>query len=91
MAESEPDGEVLSAGKRRRRQAALRGASKKIPAVDGLDAPTVAAIAAAIRLHESSLEEANRILATWTKASVSVWKTSRRMPNLRYFGKRYGV
>jgi hypothetical protein len=88
MAESEPVREAASEVKRRRRQASLRAASKKIPADDGLDAPTVAAIAAAIRLHESSLEEANRILATWTKASVSVWKTSRRMPNLRYFGKR---
>lgn len=84
-AESEPGSEAASGDKRRRRPAA----SRKLPADDGLDAPTVAAIAAAIRLHESSLEEANRILATWTKGSVSLWKSNRPMPNMRFFGKRY--
>ncbi len=51
---------------------------------------TIVAIATAIRLHESSIEEANRILATWTKASVSAWKTSRTMPNRRFLNSRWG-
>jgi hypothetical protein len=59
-------------------------------AADEMDAHTIVAIAAAIRLHESSMEEANRILATWTKASVSTWKASRMMPNRRFFDKRRG-
>ena len=86
MAESEADTKVASRGKKRKRSAI----SRKITAADVLDAPTVAAIATAIRLHESSLEEANRILATWTKASVSMWKSNRTMPNLRFFDKRHG-
>jgi len=54
------------------------------------DAYTLIAIATAIRLHEASLEEANRILATWTKASMSVWKANRSMPNSRFFNDRWG-
>ncbi len=76
------------ASRRKRRK---RGtSSREISSDDAMDAPTIVAIAAAIRLHESSMEEANRILATWTKASVSMWKTNRLMPNQRYFDKRYG-
>jgi hypothetical protein len=55
-----------------------------------LDAHTVVAIATAIRLHEAALEEENRILATWTKAQTSTWKTSRVMPNRGYFSNRWG-
>ena len=70
--------------KRRKRTETSRTAD------DELDAHTIVAIATAIRLHESSMEEANRILATWTKASVSTWKASRMMPNRRFFDKRRG-
>ena len=48
---------------------------------------TIVAIATAIRLHESSIEEANRILATWKKASLSMWKTNRTMPNRRFYNR----
>ena len=64
--------------------------SRRSASDEALDAYTVVAIAAAIRLHEAALEEENRILATWTKAPTSAWKTNRLMPNRIFFEKRWG-
>ncbi len=64
--------------------------ARKSASEDMLDAYTVVAIATAIRLHEAALEEENRILATWSKASTSIWKTNRAMPNRHFFENRWG-
>ena len=74
--------------KRIERRLAIR--ERPIGSDEMLDAHTVVAIATAIRLHEAALEEENRILATWTKAQTSAWKTSRVMPNRGFFTNRWG-
>lgn len=83
---AEPETAPVPERRRRRYAAPVRRSGED----EQPDWHTIVAIATAIRLHESSIEEANRILATWTKASVSAWKTSRTMPNRRFLNSRWG-
>jgi hypothetical protein len=79
------DTSEISASELRRRRRVMASAPRKHSEDEPTDAHSIAAIAAAIRLHEASIEEANRILVTWKRASVSMWKANRSMPNGRFF------
>jgi Na+-transporting methylmalonyl-CoA/oxaloacetate decarboxylase gamma subunit len=50
----------------------------------------LAAVVAAIFLHEEEVEEENRLLLTWKRASTNMWKASRSMPNDTFFNARGG-
>ena len=46
---------------------------------------SIAAVVAAIFLHEQEVEAENRLLLTWRRASVNQWKTGNPMPNSSLF------
>jgi len=50
----------------------------------------LAAVLTAIFLHEEEVEEENRLLLTWKRASTNMWKASRSMPNDTFFNSRGG-
>jgi hypothetical protein len=50
----------------------------------------LAAVVAAIFLHEEEVEEENKLLLTWKRASTNMWKTSRSMPNDTFFNAQGG-
>jgi hypothetical protein len=50
----------------------------------------LAAVVAAIFLHEEEVEEENKLLLTWKRASTNMWKASRSMPNDTFFNTRGG-
>lgn len=50
----------------------------------------LAAVVAAIFLHEEEVEEENKLLLTWKRASANMWKASRSMPNDTFFNAQGG-
>jgi hypothetical protein len=50
----------------------------------------LAAVVAAIFLHEEEVEEENKLLLTWKRASTNLWKASRSMPNDAFFNAQGG-
>jgi hypothetical protein len=50
----------------------------------------LAAVVAAIFLHEEEVEEENKLLLTWKRASTNMWKASRSMPNDTFFNGQGG-
>jgi hypothetical protein len=50
----------------------------------------LAAVIAAIFLHEEEVEQENKLLLTWKRASTNMWKASRSMPNDSYFNAQGG-
>jgi hypothetical protein len=50
----------------------------------------LAAVVAAIFLHEEEVEEENKLLLTWKRASTNMWKASRSMPNDTFFNAQGG-
>ena len=55
-----------------------------------LSARSIAAVVAAIFLHEEEVDAENRLLLTWRRASTSVWRTGGAMPNSSYFATKRG-
>jgi len=53
--------------------------------VDHLSSNAVVAAITAIYLHEMDVEEQNKMLLTWKRAPLSMWKASNIMPNNEYF------
>lgn len=61
---------------------------KQITATKGITTQgTIAAVTAAIFLHEQSIEEDFKLLLNWRRAKVSNWKASCTMPNTEYYHK----
>jgi len=52
---------------------------------DHLSNNAVVAAITAIYLHEMDVEEQNKMLLTWKRAPLSMWKASNIMPNNEYF------
>jgi hypothetical protein len=50
----------------------------------------LAAVVAAIFLHEEEVEEENKLLLTWKRASTNMWKASRFMSNDIFFNAQGG-
>jgi hypothetical protein len=50
----------------------------------------LAAVVAAIFLHEEEVEEENKLLLTWKRASTNMWKATRSMPNDTFFNAQGG-
>jgi hypothetical protein len=50
----------------------------------------LAAVVAAIFLHEEEVEEENKLLLTWKRASTNMWKASRSMSNDIFFNAQGG-
>lgn len=53
--------------------------------VDHLSSNAVVAAITAIYLHEMDVEEQNKMLLTWKRAPLSMWKASSIMPNNEYY------
>ncbi len=51
---------------------------------------SIAAVVAAIFLHEEEVEAENQLLLTWRRASSGLWKTGGSMPNAAYFAAKRG-
>ncbi len=58
--------------------------------VEHLSSNAVIAAITAIYLHEMEVEEQNKMLLTWKRASRSMWKTGNAMPNNEYFQAKRG-
>ena len=64
---------------------------KRITAVKGITTEgAIAAITAAVFLHEQAIEEDFKLLLNWRRAKISNWKTSGTMPNNEYYHKGRG-
>lgn len=50
----------------------------------------LAAVVAAIFLHEEEVEAENKLLLTWKRASINMWKASKSMPNDTFFNAQGG-
>ena len=50
----------------------------------------LAAVVAAIFLHEEEVEEENKLLLTWKRASTNMWKASKSMPNDTFYNAQGG-
>jgi hypothetical protein len=50
----------------------------------------LAAVVTAIFLYEEEVEEENKLLLTWKRASTNMWKASRSMPNDIFFNSQGG-
>jgi hypothetical protein len=48
----------------------------------------LAAVVAAIFLHEEEVEEENKLLLTWKRAATNLWKASKSMPNDTFFNSQ---
>ena len=55
-----------------------------------MSARSIAAVVAAIFLHEEEVDAENRLLLTWRRASAGAWKTCEGMPNCSYFAAKRG-
>ena len=55
-----------------------------------LSEQSIAAVVAAIYLHEEHADAENRLLLTWKRASGSAWRTGGAMPNRTYFAAKRG-
>jgi len=55
-----------------------------------LSGRSIAAVVAAIFLHEEEVDAENRLLLTWRRASTSLWRTGGAMPNSSYFATKRG-
>jgi len=55
-----------------------------------LSEKVVAAVVAAVFLHEGDVEMENRLLLTWKRTSSRVWKSGDEMPNAIHFASRRG-
>lgn len=53
--------------------------------VDHISSNAIVAAITAIYLHELEVEEQNKLLLTWKRAPLSVWKTAKLMPNNNFF------
>jgi len=51
---------------------------------------SIAAVVAAIFLHEKHVDAENRLLLTWKRASAGAWRRGQVMPNATYFATRRG-
>lgn len=51
---------------------------------------SIAAVVAAIFLHEEEVDAENRLLLTWKRAAGSAWRTNASMPNASYFAAKRG-
>jgi len=60
-------------------------AGKVTGPADHLSSNAVVAAITAIYLHELEVEEQNKMLLTWKRAPLSMWKASNIMPNNEYF------
>ena len=50
----------------------------------------IAAVVAAIFLHEEEVATENKLLLTWKRASTNLWKASRAMPNDTFYNAKRG-
>ncbi len=74
-----------------RKKKKIKTAAGIVSTFDGeINEATVAAIITAVYLHEVTIEEENRLLLTWKRASASVWKASSPMPNNLFFRAKRG-
>ncbi len=60
-------------------------AGKVTGPVEHLSSNAIVAAITAIYLHELEVEEQNKLLLTWKRAPLSVWKTAKFMPNNSFF------
>jgi len=51
---------------------------------------SIAAVVAAIFLHEAHVDAENRLLLTWKRATGGTWRTGGAMPNASYFAAKRG-
>ena len=51
---------------------------------------SIAAVVAAIFLHEEEVDSENRLLLTWKRASTSIWKIGVALPNSTHIAARRG-
>ena len=51
---------------------------------------SIAAVVAAIFLHEEEVEAETRLLLSWKRASTNLWRAHASMPNEVYYGVRRG-
>ncbi len=49
---------------------------------------SIAAVVAAIYLHEEEVDSENRLLLTWKRAATNIWKTGSVKPNESHFASR---
>ena len=50
----------------------------------------IAAVVAAIFLHEEEVKQENRLLLTWKRTSTNMWKSARTMPNNAFQNSKGG-
>ena len=73
-----------------RRSRSVRSMVGTITSQGDLSEQSIAAVIAAIFLHEEEVESENRLLLTWRRATSSVWRTGGAMPNSMYFSAKRG-
>lgn len=78
-------GNTPSAGKR-----SMRSIVGTISSSGDMSDYALAAVVAVIFLHEEEVEEENKLLLTWKRASTNTWKVSRSMPNDTFFNSQGG-
>lgn len=74
----------------RRKPRSVKSVVGTITSKGDLSGRSIAAVVAAIFLHEEEVDAENRLLLTWRRASTSVWRTGGAMPNSSYFAAKRG-
>lgn len=74
----------------RRKPRSVKSVVGTITSKGDLSGRSIAAVVAAIFLHEAEVDAENRLLLTWRRASTSVWRTGGAMPNSSYFAAKRG-
>lgn len=81
---------ILDRGWSRRKSRSVKSVVGTITSQGDLSERSIAAVVAAIFLHEEEVDAENRLLLTWRRASTSVWRTGGAMPNSAYFAAKRG-
>ncbi len=81
---------IFDRNRSRRKPRSVKSVVGTITSKGDLSGRSIAAVVAAIFLHEEEVDAENRLLLTWRRASTSVWKTGGGMPNSSYFAAKRG-
>jgi len=81
---------IFGRDRSRPRSRSVKSVVGTITSKGDLSARSIAAVVAAIFLHEEEVDAENRLLLTWRRASTSVWRTGGAMPNSSYFATKRG-
>ncbi|MCK5250469.1 MAG: OadG family protein [Spirochaetaceae bacterium] len=73
-----------------RRSRSVKTVVETVTSQSDMSDQSIAAVVAAIFLHEEEVDSENRLLLTWKRASTSIWKIGVAMPNSTHISARRG-